>query len=169
MTDGLICGRIGPSKHGWTKVRRVDVDNQLRLLKYQVNRIKFDINPSYDFKTVRKINIKPDFSRKIKKLDDDRLAVELSVVISGKDEPIPFEIEIAVSGIFGLKNIDDPARNLLARTQAVIILFPYLRALLTLVTANTNLPPYILPVMNIAKMFDDKEKELRQTKTTTIN
>ncbi|MCF7932762.1 MAG: protein-export chaperone SecB [Acholeplasmataceae bacterium] len=147
----------------------MDTDNQLRLLKYQVNKIRFDLNETYDFKTIKKINIKPDFSRRLKKIDDDKFAVELSVAIIGKDEELPFSIEIAVTGVFALKGFEQPARHLVARTQAVIILFPYLRSLLTLVTANTNLPPYILPVMNIAKMFEDREKELRQTKTTTVN
>ena len=40
------------------------------------------------------------------------------------------------------------------------VLYPYVRALVTTITANANVPPYILPVMNSNSLFKDKHKNL---------
>ena len=46
-----------------------------------------------------------------------------------------------------------------AEINAVSILFPYIRSLITTITANVNIPPVVLPPMNIAGMMGNKNEE----------
>ena len=41
----------------------------------------------------------------------------------------------------------------MAIDNATAIMFPYLRNLLSTITMNGNIPPYILPIVNVSKLF----------------
>lgn len=63
-------------------------------------------------------------------------------------------LEICIEGLFHLERWEHPDLLPLIRSNSIAILFPYLRTLVSMVTANANISPYVLPVMNIAAMFD---------------
>lgn len=63
-------------------------------------------------------------------------------------------LEICIEGLFHLEHWEHPDLLPLIRSNSIAILFPYLRTLVSMVTANANISPYVLPVMNIAAMFD---------------
>ena len=44
-------------------------------------------------------------------------------------------------------------------TNALAILFPYARSIISGITAQSGFPPVILPTVNIAKMFKEAEKK----------
>ena len=44
-------------------------------------------------------------------------------------------------------------------TNALAILFPYARSIISGITAQSGFPPIILPTVNIAKMFKDTEQK----------
>ena len=48
-------------------------------------------------------------------------------------------------------------RKLLA-DMAATTLYPYLRALVSTVTANASVPPYNLPIINIVGVFNNEMK-----------
>jgi len=45
-----------------------------------------------------------------------------------------------------------------AEINSVAILFPYVRALISTITANANIPPVILPPINVAGMMANIEE-----------
>lgn len=128
----------------------------LELKNYLVKKIYFELNKSFDFTTQKEVQLSPKFNRDILKIDENTVAVDLSINIDEGD--IPFLINIQIEGVFKLEKWEISENRTLIENNAVAILFPYLRALVTLVTSNANLNPYILPVMNISAMFDAKKQ-----------
>lgn len=66
-------------------------------------------------------------------------------------------MNICIEGVFSMPNWDKDESRLLMISNTVAILFPYLRSLVTIITANANVPPYTLPVMNINELFAKTE------------
>lgn len=133
------------------------IQSVLELKNYSVKKINFELNNSFNFSKSQEIKICPQFNRNIKKIDDDIVAVGLSINI-GDSFALPFFVNIEIEGVFKLKEWEKDNNRVFIEKNAVAILFPYLRTLVTMVTANSNLNPYILPIMNIADMFDTSNK-----------
>lgn len=126
----------------------------LSLQSYVVKTMMFSLNESFDFNSNEIISLSPEFTRNITKIDDDKVAVNLIFRIDNKNGDMPFSMEINIEGIFQLENWEKPDLFPLIRTNSVAILFPYLRTIVSMLTANANIAPYILPVMNISAMFE---------------
>lgn len=126
----------------------------LSLENYIVKTMKFSINENFDFGTDATITLNPEFTRNINKIDDDTVLVNLIFCIDNKNADMPFDMEVNIEGVFRLENWEQPEMLPLIRSNSVAILFPYLRSVVTMLTANANISPYVLPVMNIAAMFD---------------
>ena len=131
--------------------------SELRIIKYKVNKTLFCLNEGFEF-TNDKINIEPSFSREVNKIDKNRYVIKLGINISKEtnNNPIPFDAEVIISAIFEFSNWEEESNKKIAINNSTAILFPYLRTLLATITLNGNVPPYTIPVMNIAKMFDQK-------------
>lgn len=132
------------------------ITSVLELRNYLVKKINFSLNEKFNFSIQKEVQIAPRFKRDILKIDEDNVAVDLSINIDKED--VPFFIEIEIEGIFKLNQWEENDNRVIIENNAVAILFPYLRSLVTMVTANANFNPYILPVMNISAMFDEANK-----------
>lgn len=132
--------------------------SSLSLKNYIVKKMNFSINENFDFNQNTAIRINPEFTRNITKIDSDNVAVNLIFCIDNVNGDMPFSMEIDIEGLFHLENWEHPDLMTLIRSNAVAILFPYLRTIVSMLTANANISPYMLPVMNIAAMFEHKEK-----------
>jgi len=126
----------------------------MKLIEYKVIKIDFELNEKFVFKR-EKIFIEPFFNRDISKIDDTHYKIQLGVKISSElsKNLIPFNTEIVLSAIFELADWENPTRNVMAIDNATAILFPYLRNLLSTITMNGNIPPYVLPIVNVSKLF----------------
>lgn len=133
----------------------------LTLKKYIVKTMNFSINEDFQFNQNTTISINPEFNRQIRKIDNDTAVVNLGFSISNENNDMPFSIEIDIEGLFHLENWEHPDNLQIITSNAIAILFPYLRSLVSMVTANANISPYVLPVMNITALFDG-ETELQQ-------
>lgn len=111
-------------------------------LSFKLNRVKIAPND--------KLDIKPQFSRQVRKVNgNDKLNfLALSVKIESTDEePKPFNINVTLVGIFeveDVKNNDEERRFVIEATKVV---YPYLRAAVTNLTANAYIAPLNLPVI----------------------
>jgi len=70
----------------------------------------------------------------------------------------PFNMNISVTGYFEIDGTAEKQKQGLAEVNAVAILFPYIRALVTTFTANSNINPLILPPINIVKMIENQAR-----------
>ena len=71
---------------------------------------------------------------------------ELSVEVTAKENPDKFFIKVKTLGVFSYKEGSD--KDLL-HVETFKSLFPYVRALVSTVTANAGIPPIILPEIDI--------------------
>jgi preprotein translocase subunit SecB len=119
-------------------------------LNYTINRIKLDRNA--------KIEIKPQFSRSVKKVqENDKLYfLNLEVKVeSTEDAPKPFNLKARLVGIFEAEDIvDEEDRRELVINMTEIV-YPYLRAAVSSLTANAFINPLILPVIPAGTMFPE--------------
>ena len=126
----------------------------LSLKNYVVKTMMFSLNESFNFNSTATISLSPEFTRNITKIDNDNVAVNLIFCIDNKKGDMPFSMEVNIEGMFYLENWEQPDLFPLIRSNSVAILFPYLRTLVSMITANANIAPYVLPVMNISAMFE---------------
>lgn len=131
--------------------------SEMKLINYKVLKTTFELNENFEFKQ-SKIEIQPVFNRDVTKINATQYSIKLEVKISSElnKNSIPFSAEVVISSVFELPNWEDEASNSITIYNATVIMFPYLRTLLATVTMNGNVPPYMLPIMNITKLFINK-------------
>ncbi len=134
--------------------------SEMRLLKYKVVKTYFELNEHFQYKK-EKINLEPVFKRDVAKQDDQKYEITLGISISSDhyQYAVPFNVEVIIKALFEMNNWEKVEMKTLAIDNATAILFPYLRTLLANVTMNGNVPPYMLPIMNVAMLFNEKQKE----------
>ncbi len=123
-------------------------------LSYTINRIKMDQNTKFE--------IKPQFSRTVRRVQENDklwfLTLEVKVE-STETEPKPFNVKARLVGIFEAEGIE----NDLDRQDLVInmteVVYPYLRAAVSSITANAFINPLMLPVIPAGTMFPEDRGE----------
>jgi len=69
-------------------------------------------------------------------------------------------LEIELVGFFKFETTLEPERiEKLLRINATAILFPYLRSIVSSITANSGFQTLVLPIVNIHKMLEQQETE----------
>ncbi len=71
-------------------------------------------------------------------------------------EDAPFSMNVEISGFFELAGEDDITRY---EANAIAIMYPYLRAIVSTYTASANVSPVILPAINVNAMLKRKKEE----------
>ncbi|HRY78505.1 MAG TPA: protein-export chaperone SecB [Candidatus Izemoplasmatales bacterium] len=131
----------------------------LKLNHYSVEKIDFHLNKNFNPKATPTISLNPDFRRNIRKIDENKALVELTVIIQTKEVQLPFYLEVTIGGLFTLEHWEESENTLnLMKNQTIAILFPLIRSLVTVVTANSNIPPLMLPLLDVAALFEESEK-----------
>ena len=123
-------------------------------LTYTINRIKMERGAKFE--------IKPQFSRTIRRVqENDKLYfVSLEVKVESTEaEPKPFNLKVRLVGIFEAEEVNtDEDRQVLAISTTEIV-YPYLRAAVSSLTANAFINPLILPVIPAGTMFPEDRGE----------
>jgi preprotein translocase subunit SecB len=127
------------------------------IINYQFDRVQIDLN-NHKSKDL-------SLAFKTKGLYDSKNSTfELHFVINvaNKEAENPF-VEISCKGTFKFENVSifEEIPDFFYR-NSIAILFPYVRAYLSLVTTQANVPGIILPTLNLSNL----ETELK-TNTTT--
>jgi preprotein translocase subunit SecB len=132
----------------------------VKLDRYYVNNIQFSLDPKRLFKDDEPhFKITPSFRRDIKRIDEDNIVLTLSFKIERDESESPFEIFASLCGHFQIEQWESTAElKKLALNNTTAILFPYLRALVSSITMNANIPPYIIPVFNIVDLFEQEKQ-----------
>jgi len=127
----------------------------LSFKRYLVNSIDFKYNPEY---TGAKANMDIDFGHSIA-VRNNEAQVSLKCVLfrKAKKEEKPFHLAVLMTGIFQFQTeLKGEELNNILKQQAINILFPYLRALISNITVNAGLPPVILPLININQLIQNR-------------
>ena len=112
-------------------------------LSFKLNRVK--LNPE------DKLDIKPQFSRQVRKVNgNDKLNfIALSVKIESTEaEPKPFDIFATLVGVFEVEDVRTEKEERTFVIEGTKIVYPYLRAAVTNLTAGAFIAPLNLPVIS---------------------
>lgn len=127
-------------------------------LTYTMNRIKLDKN--------QKFEIKPQFSRTIRRVEENDklwfLTLEVKIE-STEDEPKPFNLKARLVGVFEAEEIESDLDKHDLVINMTEIVYPYLRAAVSSLTANSFINPLILPVIPAGTMFPEDRGEAPET------
>jgi len=127
----------------------------LSFKRYLVNSIDFKYNPEY---TGAKANMDIDFGHSIAVRNNEaQVSVKCVLFRKAKKEEKPFHLEVQMTGIFQFQTEleGEELKNIL-KQQAINILFPYLRTLISNITVNAGLPPVILPLINVNQLIQNR-------------
>ena len=133
-------------------------------LSYTMNRIKVEKDTKFE--------IKPQFSRAVRRVQENDklwfLALEVKVE-STEDAPKPFNVKARLVGVFEAEDIqDDQDRQDLVINMTEIV-YPYLRAAVSSLTANSFINPLMLPVIPAGTMFPEDRGEAPQAENSALN
>lgn len=125
---------------------------------YKVSKIDFE-EGTIEAQSKGKIKISPVFTADFKKKDSNDAITDVTLSFKMDKADNPFYMYVAITGIFEYKSEDDTknvGEDNLLKTNAVALLFPYLRSIITVITSQANISPLILPTMNIVEMLKKK-------------
>lgn len=86
-------------------------------------------------------------------------ALSLEIIISEKNNEL--NIEVSSEGTFSYNDLSDERLNSFLYLNAPAILFPYLRAYITSLTALSGVSPIVLPTLNLSGLKNDLEKNVK--------
>jgi preprotein translocase subunit SecB len=133
-----------------------EIQSVLRFLNYVVNSIEFYTNDT--FNEDEPVGIDFNIERAIDYSDDNTIYVTLKVRIfdHAAEKNYPFSMNLSLTGIFEVGEVTAEEKSQLAEGNAVAILFPYLRSIVSTYSANANVAPLILPPINVLKLIEDQ-------------
>ena len=116
------------------------MEKNIQLTSYRIDQIDFKFNslvkPGTQFKINPKIECKVGRKDKV-------LLVNLSARVNEDiSSPVPFNLNVAMFATFTIKN--EASQNVYA-SEAMEVAYPFLRAAIASITANCNIPAYVLP------------------------
>ena len=114
--------------------------------KYVVDKVSFQRNSEYDSNEKKQIEF--TINKEVEKDDNNNMTVRLSAFIfqKSKEYNYPFEMEITLTVFF---KIDNPSNEINYEPNAIAILYPYIRAIVSTYTASANVMPLILSAINV--------------------
>ena len=121
-------------------------------LSFNLNRVRIEPN--------QRLDIKPQFSRQVRKANENNklMFINLKVaVLSTEAEPKPFDIEVSIVGIYELAETPNAQQERDFVIEATGMLYPYLRAMVTNLTAQAYIQPLNLPVINGPIFPEDRD------------
>lgn len=128
----------------------------LKFEKYIVNEVLFKANNNYK-QTEDKISFDVKIEKKTEIIEKTKMNIDLKVSIfkSEEVENYPCEMTIDLTGYFSVKS-EEPKK---LERNAIAILYPYVRAIVSTYTANANITPLILPAINVNKLIEAQNNE----------
>lgn len=119
---------------------------KFRFLNFSISESHFKIEPSEVTDFSLDINVD---QTTYENEEEGKMKLELTVMVS--DEKKMVDINVKANGIFEYdKDIDEKTKESFFTLNAPAILFPYVRAYVSSLTALSGMPPITLPTINLA-------------------
>lgn len=131
--------------------------SKMKFINYFIENIEFKSNLKFE---EGEVSIDFDVSPEFLQGDDEQdliVILNVSIFKDAVQHNYPFEMNIRLVGYF--KVIDENNDVDKFKPNAVAIMYPYIRSIVTNYTANANVNPLILPVININSLIRDKMKK----------
>ncbi len=106
--------------------------------------------------------------------EENKLLVSVTTQLfddSFSEEENPFYLYLTVSGLFEFnqdENMDKKISDKVLKANSIAILFPYIRSIITNITASANIPPVVMPPVNTYKLiqFNETQETIKSTKNS---
>lgn len=120
---------------------------------YQFDRVHIDLNNHHN----QDLSLSFD-TNGVYLSENQNFELRFVVKVANNKEDAPF-VEISCKGIFKFENITsfEEIPDFFYR-NSIAILFPYVRAYLSLVTTQANVPGIILPTLNLSNLETELKK-----------
>lgn len=129
---------------------------------YKVIKIDYKINQDFS-ETTEPVSNDVDFNIKFAvNSEESKAVVELAAIVNNnyQQNNKPLYLNVVIIGIYSFQSsLEDDKLKTLLETNAVAILFPYLRAIISQITVNCGIPPILLPTLNIVEFLKKKSKK----------
>lgn len=136
------------------------VKSSLKFIDYYVDSVEFYNNTEFDDQ--EKVKLDFHLEKEIKYVEDEKKTIMVTLNLKIFENPLennyPFNMNLSLTGIFEIDFTDIDKMREFAETNAVAILFPYLRSMVSTYTANANVSPLILPPINVVSLMEQGEK-----------
>lgn len=125
----------------------------------------------FDEITFNRVNFKSkndlqvEFGFAFNKRENGEFVSSIRIIGTKKDE---YNFVVRVSGYFQISETVEDS-NILIQQNAIAIVFPYIRSQISLLTAQPEVDPVILPPMNIAQMVKESIENQHKTESSTTN
>ena len=136
-----------------------DFESTLKFKNYIVNEAVFKTN--FDYSGRQDIPIDFDINSS-NKVEENNFILGLGIVVfpNAKENDYPFTLKVELSGLFEVESgVDDKTKDNFIERNAIAILFPYLRAILSVYSSNSNVGTIVLPPINVVKYLEEKRKK----------
>ncbi|MHC1685039.1 MAG: protein-export chaperone SecB [Clostridiaceae bacterium] len=137
-----------------------NIASALRFIDYIVEKVEFYNNLSFNGEDIK---LDFDISSNVKFIEDENntflLKLDLKIFENAEEKGYPFSMNLSVTGIFEIDNVDEDTKHSFAEMNSVAILFPYLRAIVSNYSANANVQPLILPPINVVQYMNEKKNK----------
>ena len=101
-------------------------------------------------------NVNPRFQRNIGIVDEKHSFTQIIVELrNSKENPFPVDIKADMTAIFDMSTVPAEKADDFLKHQAVHILMPYIRGMISSATANALMTPIVLPVFDATTLFQD--------------
>lgn len=124
-------------------------------MKYSLKSIETELfNLKKGSLTNKEYNVLPSLGKNIQQRDENTYELRLSFSMKNEENNIlPLEIELIIKGVFMVENYSEEELNLFLNTNAIQILFPYLRGILSTTMSALMIQPIYLPLMDVRDIF----------------
>lgn len=130
------------------------LESMLIFKKYTVDEVIFKRNENYD--STQKTRIEFSINKEVKRKDNQMIVNLITRVFENCEEKnYPFEMTIKITGYFEVEN---EGKDINFEPNAIAILYPYIRAIVSTYTASANINPLILPAINVNALFNKENQ-----------
>lgn len=125
----------------------------------------------FDEITFNRVNFKSkndlqvEFGFSFNKREYGEFVSSIRIIGTKKDE---YNFVVRASGYFQISEAVEDS-DILIQQNAIAIVFPYIRSQISLLTAQPEVDPVILPSMNIAQMVKESIENQHKTESSTTN
>ena len=123
-------------------------------LRYLVKDAKIAVN---DNMVSNRMSLQLNLDAEVK---EESYLCELTVTVHMNDESNNICVDVVLTGYFEAMNSDRKQRNGFISMNAPAILFPYIRAYVSSLTAQSGIAPIIMPTINLVKQGEELLKKL---------
>ena len=127
-------------------------ESKLIFKKYIVKDIMFEYNEEYTENTAK---LDFDINQSIEYIEKNMIVtLAVNICNNSVENNYPFKMSVVVTGFFEIEKNEE---NINYEPNAIAILYPYVRALVTNYTANANIMPVVLPAINVNKLLGNEK------------